>query len=240
MFSALKADINAILSRDPAAGGWLSAIFLYPSFHVMLFYRIAHPLWRIGFKFLPRLMMQTARWLTGIEIHPGAQIGIGFFTDHGMGVVIGQTAIIGKNVTLYQDVVLGGIMPAVDAKSQRTIKRHPTLEDNVIVGAGAQILGPVTIGKSARVGGNSVVTKDVKEGQTVVGIPAKSLSTRRQDRPFEAYAVTDISGEDTQSRAIVALSAEIEVLRMKIEHLNQENLNKITKSRPSPSPKTKV
>ena len=219
MLSKLKADLSAILERDPAAGGWISAILLYPSFHVMLAHRLAHPLWRVGLHTLSRFIMQTARWLTGIEIHPAAEIGEGFFADHGMGIVIGQTAILGKNVTLYHGVTLGGVMPAVDAKAQRSIKRHPTLRDEVIIGAGAQILGPVTVGARARVGGNSVVTKDVGDGQTVVGIPAKPIHKRVADGQFEPYAVSHMPLEDSQERTVSILFAELESLRTQIELL---------------------
>ena len=219
MFAKLKADLIAIMARDPAAGGRISAMLLYPSFHVMLAYRLAHPLWRAGLHTLSRLIMQTARWLTGIEIHPAAEIGEGFFADHGMGIVIGQTAILGRNVTLYHGVTLGGVMPAVDSKSQRSVKRHPTLEEGVIVGAGAQILGPVTVGACARIGGNSVVTKDVGQGQTVVGIPAKPLQKRPADGQFEPYAVSHMPSEDSQARTLSVLFAELETLRTQIEVL---------------------
>ena len=228
MFAKLKADLMAILERDPAAGGWLSAILLYPSFHVMVAHRLAHPLWNAGLHTVSRLMMQIARWLTGIEIHPAARIGKGFFADHGMGIVIGQTAVLGENVTLYHGVTLGGVMPAVDAKAQRSVKRHPTLEDDVIVGAGAQILGPVTVGRCARVGGNSVVTKDVAEGQTVVGIPAKPLRKRRTGSQFEPYAVSSMPVDDSQSRTIAALFAELEALRTQIEALQSQSDETLT------------
>ncbi len=222
MIEKLNADLDAIMERDPAAGSRLSAIFLYPSFHVMLAHRIAYPLWQVGLRFIPRFIMQLARWFTGIEIHPAAQIGKGFFADHGMGVVIGETAVLGDNVTLYHDVTLGGVMPAVDAKSQKTVKRHPTIEDNVIIGAGAQVLGPVVVGQCARIGGNSVVTRDVKPGQTVVGIPAKPISGRRTEAPFEAYAVSKMPSDDSQSRTIAALFAELENLRERINNLSTE------------------
>lgn len=228
MFVQLKADLTAILERDPAAGSWISAMLLYPSFHVMIAHRLAHPLWNAGLQTISRLMMQIARWLTGIEIHPAAQIGKGFFADHGMGIVIGQTAILGENVTLYHDVTLGGVMPAVDAKAQRSVKRHPTLGDDVIVGAGAQILGPVTVGRCARVGGNSVVTKDVAEGQTVVGIPAKPLRKRRTDSQFEPYAVSSMPADDSQARTIAALFAELEALRTQIEALETKSNGSLT------------
>jgi serine O-acetyltransferase len=216
MLDKLKADLDAIIERDPAAGHRLAAVFLYPSFHIMLAHRIAHPLWRAGLRFVPRFIMQFARWFTGIEIHPAAQIGAGFFADHGMGVVIGETSILGRNVTLYHDVTLGGVMPAVDSHAQKTIKRHPTIKDDVIIGAGAQILGPVTVGKCARIGGNSVVTRDVGEGQTVVGIPAKAIKQGSRESQFEAYGVNDLPADDAQSRTIAALFAELETLRTRL------------------------
>ena len=233
MLSKLKADLSAILERDPAAGGWFSAILLYPSFHVMLAHRLAHPLWRVGLHTLSRFIMQLARWLTGIEIHPAAEIGEGFFADHGMGIVIGQTATLGKNVTLYHGVTLGGVMPAIDAKAQRSVKRHPTLRDEVIIGAGAQILGPVIVGSRARVGGNSVVTKDVGDGQTVVGIPAKPIHKRPADGQFEPYAVSHMPSEDSQERTLSILFAELESLRTQIELLKDgrsASLSPITSS----------
>lgn len=223
MFLSLKEDLNAIMQRDPAATNRWSILFLYPSLQVLLAYRLAHPLWKIGLRFVPRFLMQVARWVTGIEIHPGAKIGCGFFVDHGMGVVIGETAEIGNNVTLYHGVTLGGVMPAIDSASQRAVKRHPTLEDNVIVGAGAQILGPVTIGKCARVGGNSVVTKDVSAGDTVVGVPAKIVRSRASDATFEAYGINKISAEDKDSKAISALFAELELLRAKVDAYQKQS-----------------
>ena len=219
MVTRLIQDIQAIRERDPAAAGLISCILLYPSFHVMLAYRIAHPLWGAGLRLVPRFMMQLARWFTGIEIHPGAQIDGGFFVDHGMGVVIGETSVVGRDVTLYHGVTLGGVMPAVNAESQRCVKRHPTLEDNVIVGAGAQILGPVTVGAGARVGGNSVVIRDVSAGQTVVGVPAKKLGQKRVDDSFDAYGVTDLPAEDNQARALTALFSEVEKLRAQLKDL---------------------
>ncbi|MGB2283585.1 MAG: serine O-acetyltransferase EpsC [Candidatus Puniceispirillaceae bacterium] len=218
MLAKLKADSDAIMERDPAAGSRLTAIFIYPSLQVMLAYRLSHPMWAVGMRFIPRLIMQIARWLTGIEIHPGAKIRKGFFVDHGMGVVIGETAEIGENVTLYHGVTLGGVMPAIDAVSQRCVKRHPTLLDDVIVGAGAQILGPVTVGRCARVGGNSVVTKDVADGVTVVGVPAKVVSRAKSDASFEAYGVSKIA-DDADSKAVNALFAEIELLRAKLNQI---------------------
>ena len=218
LFTKLAADLRAIKYRDPAFGSYITAPFVYPSFQVLLFFRIANPLWRAGLRFPARFLMQLARWLTGIEIHPGATIGAGLFIDHGMGVVIGETAEIGRDVTLYHGVTLGGVMPAVDSQSQRCVKRHPTLHDYVIVGAGAQILGPITIGKCARVGGNSVVTKDIPDGVTMVGVPARPIPQKHDDG-FAAYAVSDAAGEDYREKTIMALSREISILRKQLDDL---------------------
>jgi len=219
LFTKLAADLRAIKYRDPAFGSYITAPFVYPSFQVLLFFRIANPLWRMGIRFPARFLMQLARWLTGIEIHPGATIGAGLFIDHGMGVVIGETAEIGRDVTLYHGVTLGGVMPAVDSQSQRCVKRHPTLHDYVIIGAGAQILGPITIGKCARVGGNSVVTKDIPDGVTMVGVPARPIPQKHDDG-FAAYAVSDAAGEDYREKTIMALSQEISLLRKRLDELS--------------------
>lgn len=219
MFKAIRTDLAAILDRDPAARSAASAIFLYPSFHVMFVYRLAHPLWRIGLKFPARWLMQVARWFTGIEIHPAAKIGFGFFVDHGMGVVIGETAVIGDNVTLYHGVTLGGVSPAEDAASQKGVKRHPTIGDRVIIGAGAQILGPITVERCARVGGNSVVTRDVKAGITVVGVPARPVTKRPAGEEFDAYAVSSMDDRDPKERALEGMARELQQLRARIAEL---------------------
>ena len=221
MLGKLRYDLKAIMERDPAAQGVFAAIFLYPSFHVLLFHRIAHPLWGWNFKFIARALMLFARWLTGIEIHPQAKIAAGLFIDHGMGVVIGQTATIGENVTLYHGVTLGGINPAENSGSQRDAIRHPTLEDNVIIGAGAQILGPITIHKCARVGCNSVVTKNVGEGITVVGIPAKPVARRRADERFTPYAVSDMAATDHTEKTLSWMSQQIIQMQEQIELLQK-------------------
>lgn len=219
LFKNLAADLKAIKYRDPAFGSYISAPFIYPSFQVLLFFRLANPLWRVGIRFPARWLMQLARWLTGIEIHPGATIGPGLFIDHGMGVVIGETAEIGRDVTLYHGVTLGGVMPAVDSASQRCVKRHPTLDDYVIIGAGAQVLGPITIGKCARIGGNSVVTKDVASNSTVVGVPARPVPKKSADDGFAAYAVTPEVTEDFREKTIMALSQEIAELHVLVKEL---------------------
>jgi serine O-acetyltransferase len=179
MWQVLKDDIAAVKERDPAAKSALEIVLCYPSFHAVLFYRVAHALWRRRFFLLGRFISQVGRFLTGIEIHPGARIGRRFFVDHGMGVVIGETAEIGDNVTLYHDVTLGGVAPSVDSASQVGQKRHPTLEDDVIVGSGAQVLGPITVRRGGRVGANAVVVKEVPPGATVVGIPAEVVGKSR-------------------------------------------------------------
>ena len=189
MFKNIIQEIDSIIERDPAAGGRLGVIFLYPSFHVMVFYKIANIFWRYNLKFISRLIMQLARIFTGIEIHPAAKIGSNFFMDHGFGIVIGETAEIGENVTIYQDVTLGGIMPSVESDLQRNQKRHPTIGNNVIIGSGAQILGPITIGKNSLIGSNSVVTKNVPEKSVMAGIPAKRVGDA--SKGFKPYAVTD-------------------------------------------------
>lgn len=166
MFSHLKDDLRAVFDRDPAVRSVFEIIFCYPGFHAMLFYRLSHWLWTSKLYFLGRFCSHLGRFLTGIEIHPGAQIGRGFFIDHGMGVVIGETAEIGENCTLYHGVTLGGTSWAKE-------KRHPTLGDNVVVGSGAKILGPFTVGSNSKVGSNSVVVKEVPESATVVGIPGR-------------------------------------------------------------------
>ncbi len=168
MFKMLKYEINNILDKDPAAKNWVEVIFLYPCIHAIMLYRVAHALYNHKIYFISRAISQTARLFTGIEIHPGAQIGKGLFIDHGMGVVIGETAEIGDNVTLYQGVTLGGT-------GKDTGKRHPTLENDVVVGAGAKILGPIKIGAGSKIGANAVVLKDVLARSTAVGIPARVI-----------------------------------------------------------------
>ena len=184
MLARMKEDIQAVKDRDPAAKSALEIVLCYPSIHVLWAHRVASKLWRMKWFTLGRWISQVARWLTGIEIHPGATIGRRFFIDHGMGVVIGESAVIGDDVTLYHDVTLGGTSPSENSQAQRGTKRHPTLNDGVIVGAGAQILGPITVGCCARVGANSVVVKNVEPDTTVVGVPVKAArkDTREQEQ----------------------------------------------------------
>jgi serine O-acetyltransferase len=226
MFNALKQDIRACMERDPAARSKLEVVLTYPGFHAVMAYRMAHPLWRRGFRLLARLLSYLARMITGIEIHPGAHIGRGFFIDHGLGVVIGETSEIGDNVTLYHDVTLGGIAPSVDSDQQRDVKRHPTLCDEVIVGSGAQILGPISVGKGARIGANSVVLHEVPAGATMVGIPAKQVRGRaaresREHPRFDAYGTrADVS--DPTQRILDALLDRVQGLSMRVEELERQ------------------
>ena len=153
-------------------------------------HRISHALWKYKIPLFPRVLSQFTRFFTGIEIHPGAQIGRGVFIDHGMGVVIGETSLIKDNVTIYHMATLGGISPSINSDDQRNIKRHPTLENNVVIGSGAQVLGPVIVGKNAKIGANAVVTKNVPENAVMIGIPAKNINTKSEpDSTFKPYGI---------------------------------------------------
>ena len=183
--------LQSIIDRDPAAKSKLSLILTYPGVKAIFFHKIANFFAIAKFDLLARIISQFSRFLTGIEIHPKAEIGKNLFIDHGMGVVIGETSEIGDNVTIYHMATLGGISPSINSNEQRNIKRHPTLKDNVVVGSGAQILGPVTIGKNAKIGANAVVTKDVSENAVMVGIPAKNVGeTSGSDENFKPYGIT--------------------------------------------------
>ena len=187
--------LQSIIDRDPAAKSKLSLILTYPGVKAVFFHKIANFFYLAKFDLVARFISQFSRFLTGIEIHPGAKIGKNLFIDHGMGVVIGETSEIGNNVTIYHMATLGGIAPSINSNSQRQVKRHPTLGDCVVVGSGAQILGPVMIGVNAKVGANAVVTKDVPENAVMVGIPAKNVGTATDK--FKPYAVEE-SKEDNQ------------------------------------------
>ena len=183
--------LDSIIQRDPAARSKLSIVLTYPGVKSVFFHRIANNLWNLNLYTLARIVSQFSRFLTGIEIHPAAKIGKNLFIDHGMGTVIGETSIIGDNVTLYHGVTLGGISPAENSNDQRDTKRHPTIEDNVIIGCGASILGPIIIGSCARVGANTVVLKDVPPYATMVGNPVKNTNINK-DTSFNPYGVRDI------------------------------------------------
>ena len=225
MFKAMREDIRGVKERDPAARFWLEIVLCYPGFHAIVLHRAAHWVWRRNLKLLGRTISQLGRFLTGIEIHPGAAIGSGFFIDHGMGVVIGETAIIGDRVTLYHNVTLGGVAPSIDSDSQRNQKRHPTLEDEVIIGSGAQILGPVTVGRCARVGANAVVTKDVPQGVTVVGIPGRVIprSTDNAGAEFSPYGTPIGDIPDPIARALEGLMDQVITLKARVEELESQS-----------------
>jgi serine O-acetyltransferase len=212
MFRHIRNDIKVIFERDPAARSVLEIIFCYPGFHAMRFHHVAHWLWNHDAKVLARFVSHVCRCLTGIEIHPGAKIGEGFFIDHGMGVVIGETAEIGKNVTLYHGVTLGGT-------SWNKGKRHPTIEDNVIVGAGASILGNIRIGQNSKIGSGSVVNREVPPNSTVVGIPGRIVYR-------EGNVYNDPSGvggtPDPEGKAIKCLTEQLFALENRVEQITKE------------------
>ena len=188
--------LQSIIDRDPAAKSKLSLILTYPGVKAVFFHRIANFFHLAKFHLVARIISQLSRFLTGIEIHPGAKIGRNLFIDHGMGVVIGETSEIGNNVTIYHMATLGGIAPSINSNNQREVKRHPTLSDCVVVGSGAQILGPVMVGTHAKIGANAVVTKDVPEHAVMVGIPAKNVGTATEK--FKPYAVEEVD-KDTSN-----------------------------------------
>ena len=205
MLDRIKEDINTIVERDPAARHSLEILTTYPGMHAILFHRLSHACWNFGLKWLARLISHLGRWLTGIEIHPGAKLGRRLFIDHGMGVVIGETAEIGDDCTLYHGVTLGGT-------SLEEGKRHPTLGNHVVIGAGAKVLGPLTVNNGASIGSNSVVVKDVSEGATVVGIPAYEVGSDEYNRAngkFDAYG-HKASADDPVALAIHNLCEQIQ------------------------------
>lgn len=226
MIKRIKEDVQSVFDRDPAARNFWEVFFNYPGLHAAWFHRVGHKLWVKDFKLLARMVSTFSRWMTGIEIHPGATIGRRFFIDHGMGVVIGETAHIGDDVTLYHGVTLGGT-------SWKAGKRHPTLCDKVVVGAGAKILGPLEIGENARVGSNSVVVKDVPGGATVVGIPgrlvepkvAKETQEQRAKMAekfgFDAYAISP-DNPDPVANAIGKMLDHIHIMDTKVNSVCTE------------------
>lgn len=228
VISRLKEDINSIYHRDPAARSAIEILMNYPGMHAIWLHRISHKLWKRDWRFLARCLSTFSRWLTGVEIHPGATIGRRFFIDHGMGIVIGETAEIGDDCTLYHGVTLGGT-------TWNAGKRHPTLENNVVVGAGAKILGPITMKEGSRVGSNSVVVKDVPANTTVVGIPGRAVATpshqsketseRRSAMAkkygFDAYAVSP-DNPDPVANAIGQMLDHMHLMDSKVQDLCQE------------------
>ncbi len=215
VFVDMREDIDAIMARDPAARSRLEVVLCYPGFHARVFHRLASTLWRNGWLLLGRFTSHLGRFLTGIEIHPGATIGRRFFVDHGMGCVVGETAEIGDDVTLYHGVTLGGI-------SLDPGKRHPTLKNGVIVGAGAQVLGPITVNENARIGANAVVLKDVPSGATMVGIPAKPAlprATAATAPEFHAYGTPSADLPDPVAKVVEGLLGEMATLRARVVEL---------------------
>jgi serine O-acetyltransferase len=230
MFTRIREDIACVFERDPAARSTWEVITCYPGFHALLIHRIAHSLWRIKLRWLARFVSHVSRFLTGIEIHPGAKVGRRVFIDHGMGVVIGETAELGDDCTLYHGVTLGGT-------SWNKGKRHPTLRQGVVIGAGAKVLGPVVVGEGAKIGSNAVVVKDVPAGATALGIPARVIldeqdKTREEKAAklgFSAYAVTAKAEDDPLAKAVqglldhsVDMDKRIELILNQIEELQRE------------------
>ena len=209
-------EVKAIMERDPAARN-IFEVILYPSLHAILLHRLAHPLYKAHVPFFPRLISQFARFLTGIEIHPGARIGKGLFIDHGMGVVIGETAELGDNVTLYQGVTLGGT-------GKQTGKRHPTLGNNVLVGVGAMVLGAITIGDNVRIGGGAVVLKDVPPNTTAVGMPARVVATRRAPGEENQRIMTMPDPEGEMINALQEKSRELEI---RVQGLLEQHIQQV-------------
>ena len=204
-FSCMREDIDAVLERDPAAKSRLEVVLLYSGLHALWLHRVNHRLWVGGWRFLGRMFSQVARFMTGIEIHPGAEIGRRFFVDHGMGVVIGETSIIGDDVTLYQGVTLGGT-------GKETGKRHPTIRNNVVIGAGARILGNIVIGENSRVGAGSVVLRNVPDNSTVVGVPGHIVFQHGQ----RVVIIDPKQINDPLSEALAAVANEVKKLREEV------------------------
>ncbi len=223
-FKSLRDQIDSMMARDPAARSRLEVVLAYPCFLALVFHRVAHWAWLGGWRLSARVISNIGRFLTGIEIHPGAKIGQRLFIDHGLGVVIGETAEVGDDVTLYHDVTLGGVLPSVDSAAQIGMKRHPTLGNGVIVGSGAQILGAIRVGEGARVGANAVVTKDVPEGVTVVGNPARIVmpKDKRASKDFLAYGTPTGDIVDPFLRAIEDLRDSVKALNERVAELESE------------------
>ncbi|GBE15883.1 MAG TPA: serine O-acetyltransferase [Proteobacteria bacterium] len=213
MFETVKADIRAAKERDPACRGALDVVFSYPGFHAVFLHRISHRLWGWRMFFLARLLSHVGRFFTGIEIHPAVRAGKGLFIDHGMGVVIGETAEIGENVTLYQGVTLGGV-------SLKREKRHPTLRDNVVVGAGAKVLGPFEVGENSRIGSNSVVVKEVPPNSTVVGIPGRIVV--KEGRNVGEVDLDHQVMPDPVAQAFTCLMEHVNILHKRLNALSEK------------------
>jgi serine O-acetyltransferase len=216
MFKNIRSDIAAVKERDPACRRSLDVILSYPGFHALFFHRIAHRVWGAGFKSLARFISHISRMLTGIEIHPAVKVGKGLFIDHGMGVVIGETTEIGENVTLYQGVTLGGV-------SLKKEKRHPTLRDNVVVGAGAKVLGPFEVGENSRIGSNSVVVKAVPPNSTVVGIPGRIVI--KEGRKVDEFDLDHQVMPDPVAKAFNCMMEHLQLMHKRINALSESEKN---------------
>ena len=224
IFNTLREDIDAFKARDPAARSEMEIMLCYPGYHALVVHRLSHRLWKMKLRTLARFLSYLGRIVTAIEIHPAAVIGRRFVIDHGTGVVIGETTIIGDDVTLYHSVTLGGISPSVDSDKQVGQKRHPTVMDGAIIGSGAAVLGPITIGEEARVGANSVVTKDVPASVTAVGIPAQVVMPRdkRKAREFQAYGTPIGGSPDPVLQSIESLRGQVSTLMERVEELKAQ------------------
>ena len=226
MLNQIKEDVQVALEKDPASRNFLEVIVCYPGVHALVAYRVAHWLWNHDWKFTGRVLSYFFRWLTGIEIHPAAKIGRRFFIDHGMGVVIGETSEIGDNVFIYHGVTLGGL-------STKRGKRHPTIGDNVVIGAGAQVLGPITVGKNTKIGSGSVVLQEVPENSTVIGVPGRVVFSGISSE------LEQITGEesfpDPVAKAIECMLVRLPKMEKEIRSL-REAVNEQKESHPDPVP----
>ena len=224
IFKTFNEDIISFMKRDPAAKSRLEVVLCYPGYHALLFYRISSWFWRRRWRLTGRFLSHIGRMLTGIEIHPGVRIGRRFVLDHGYGVVIGETSIIGDDVTLYQGVTLGGVSPSVDSHLQVDQKRHPTLLDGVIVGSGAQVLGPITVGEGSRVGANAVLHMDIPAGVTAVGIPARVVMPRDKEeaKRFTQYGEPVDGTPDPVLQTIENLRGQVSALMERVGELESE------------------
>ena len=224
-FKDIREDINSIFERDPAARNFFEVITTYPGVHAVIFHRLTHKLYNHNWKWLARILSNIVRWYTGIEIHPGAKIGRRFFIDHGAGIVIGETAEIGDDVTLYHGVTLGGT-------TWKKGKRHPTLKNNVVVGAGAKVLGPIIIGEGGRIGSNAVVTKDVPTDATVVGVPGRVIEQKKDDKLSQRAATAEKMGFDAYGVAADAPDPVATAINCMLDHIHvmDEKMEKMCKA----------
>lgn len=225
MLKVILKEIDSFFDRDPAARSRIEIFFCYQGFHALILHRLSHFLWNKNYsilQFLGRFISTFSRFLTGIEIHPGAKIGENLFIDHGMGVVIGETAVIGDNVTIYHDVTLGGVSPKDSPKGSI---RHPQIGDDVIIGSGAQLLGAISVGKGAKIGSNAVVVSDVEESAIMVGVPARKIESKKKikDEEFKAYAGTLSADNDPRQIAIDKLLKEVSALKKHVKNLEESN-----------------